>query len=145
MELENGIVVFGGDAHAAGRSLREPGGLLGEGLLDAAFASQDVAMECKSAGIGNALVGAGHGKFSVVTFREIAKNSHTIYLGFRVAAGSRGNGCCRAHVFDSWGDRIVRFLSPAFCGALRAMPGTMTETWEGQPRGLWRALQNAGD
>src|ERR1035441_4931331 len=120
MELENGIVVFGGDAHAAERNLREPSGLQGEGLLDAEFASQDVAMECKSAGIGNALVGAGHGKFSVVTFREVAENSHSIYLGFSVAAGSRGNGCWRAHVLDSWGDRIVNVVSTAF---LRHSPG----------------------
>src|ERR1035437_8399773 len=101
MELEDGIVVFGGDALAAGHSLREPGGLARGSLLDAAFASQDVATESKSAGIGNALVGAGHGKFSVVTFREIGKNRHSIHLGFRVAVRNQGNACCQTYVFDS--------------------------------------------
>jgi hypothetical protein len=101
MKLENGIVVFGGDARAAGRSLGEPGGLVREGVLDAAFASQDVAPESKSAGIGNALVGAGHSKFSVVTFRETGKNSHSIHLGFRVSVGDEGNAGWRSYVFDS--------------------------------------------
>jgi hypothetical protein len=43
-------------------------------------------VEGKSVGVGSALVGAGHGKFSVVTFREIATNGHGVHLGFRIAA-----------------------------------------------------------
>jgi len=76
-------------------------GLAREGVQDAEFASQDVATQSKSAGVGNALVGAGHGKFSVVTFREIAKNRHSIHLGFRVAVRNQGNACCQTYVFDS--------------------------------------------
>jgi hypothetical protein len=101
MELEDGIVVSGGGALPGGHSLREPGGLARGGFLDAEFASQDVATESKSAGAGNALGGAGHGKFSVVTLREIAKNRHSIHLGFRVAVRNQGNACCQTYVFDS--------------------------------------------
>jgi len=92
MEPEDGIVVFGGDALAAGHSLRGSGFFEREGLLDAEFAGQDAAMECTSPGIGNALVGEGHGKFSVVTFREIGKNCHSIHLGLSVARRNRENG-----------------------------------------------------
>jgi len=76
MRLEDGIVIFGGDALAG--NLSEPDGLLGKGLLDAEPAGQDVAMESKSIGVGSALVGTGHDQFSVVTFREIT--THYLHL-----------------------------------------------------------------
>src|ERR1039458_5692587 len=84
MELEHGIEIVGTGALGGSKGLREPGGLPREGLLDAEFASQDVAMHNKSAGVGSALAGAGHGEFPGVGFREIAKNRHSIYLGFRI-------------------------------------------------------------
>jgi hypothetical protein len=101
MGLEHGIEIVGTDALAGSKGLREPGGLPREDFLDAEFASQDVAMQNKSAGVGSALVGAGHGKFSGVGFREIAKNRHLIYLGFRIAAANPGNGGCWTDIFDS--------------------------------------------
>jgi hypothetical protein len=58
-------------------------------------------MHNKSAGVGGALAGAGHGGFSGVGFREIAKNRHSIYLGFRIAAANPGTGGCRTDVIDS--------------------------------------------
>jgi hypothetical protein len=98
--LEDRIVIFGADplAWVVGS---EPGGLQGESLLDAEFASQDVAMERNSTLVGGAIVGAGHGKFSVVTFREIAMDRHCVYLGFRIAAPNPGSGGCQTYLFDS--------------------------------------------
>jgi len=61
MELEDGIVILGDGALADGQGLRELGALPREGLRDAQSASQDIAMQNKSAGVGSALVGAGHG------------------------------------------------------------------------------------
>jgi hypothetical protein len=101
MELQHGIEIVGTDALAGSKGLREPGGLPREDLLDAEFASQDVAMHNKSAGVGGALAGAGHGKFSGVGFGEIAKNRHSIYLGFRIAAANPGTGRCWTDLFDS--------------------------------------------
>jgi hypothetical protein len=68
MGLEDRVVVFGDGALAEGKGLRDPAGLDGEGILDTEFAGQNVAMKNKSIGVGNALAGAGHDKFSVVTF-----------------------------------------------------------------------------
>jgi hypothetical protein len=73
MRLEDGIVIFGGDALAGSKGLSPPGGLQREGLLDTELAGQDVAMESKSTGVGSALVSAGHGKFSVVRFSHFQK------------------------------------------------------------------------
>jgi len=100
MELEDGVIVFGGDAAAASKGLSPPAGLQGEGLLDTELAGQDVAMESKSPGVGSALVGAGQGKFSVVTFREIATDRHCVHLAFRLAAPNSGIGGCRTYLFD---------------------------------------------
>ena len=86
MGLEDRIVIFGGDALAGSKALREPGGPQREGILDAEFAGHDIAMESKPTGVGSALAGAGHGQSSVVTFREIATKGHYIHLGFRIAA-----------------------------------------------------------
>jgi hypothetical protein len=98
MELEDGIVIFGVGALADGQGLRELGALPREGLRDAQSASQDIAMQNKSAGVGSALVGAGHGDSSFV--REIAKNRHSFYLGFRIATANPGTGDCRMYLFD---------------------------------------------
>jgi hypothetical protein len=100
MELQDRIEIVGTDALAGSKGLREPGGLPREGLLDAEFASQDVAMHNKSAGAGSALAGAGHGEFSGVGFGEIAKNRHSIYLGFRIAAANPGTGGRQTNLFD---------------------------------------------
>jgi hypothetical protein len=102
MGLEDGIVIFGGDALARAKGLTEPGGLPREGILDAELAGEDIAKESNSTGIGNALAGAGHGKSSIAGFREIAKNGHYIHLGFRIAAPNPGNGGCRPYPFDSY-------------------------------------------
>jgi hypothetical protein len=68
MGLEDGIVVLGADALAGSKRLRSSGGFPLERVRDAEFAGQDVAMKSQSIGVGSALVGAGHGQFSVVTF-----------------------------------------------------------------------------
>jgi hypothetical protein len=101
MELQDGIEIVGPDALGGSKGLREPGGLPREDLLDAEFASQDVAMHNKSAGVGGALAGAGHGEFPGVGFGEIAKNRHSIYLGSRIAAANPGTGGCWTDLFDS--------------------------------------------
>ena len=80
--------------------MRNPRGHLLESLRDVEFAGQDVAMENKSGSVGSALVGAGHGQFSVITFREIAANWHLIHLGFRIAAQEGGIGERRAYRFE---------------------------------------------
>ena len=100
MEVEDGIEILGSDALAVGKGLREPRGLPREGMLNAEFAGEDVAMASQSTGVGNALVGAGHGQFSGVGFREIAKNWHYIHLGFRVAARNQGTGWRRKHLIE---------------------------------------------
>jgi len=101
MRLEDGIVIFGGDVLAGSKGLIEPASLQREGFLDTELAGQDVAMESKSTGVGSALFGAGHGEFSVVTFREIATNKHCVHLNFRAAAANSGNGGCQTYLFDS--------------------------------------------
>ena len=78
VELQDRIAVFGGRHGAVRQPACQAPRLDGEGLFDAQLAGQDVAVENKSIGVGNALAGAGHGKFSVVTFREIAMNWHCI-------------------------------------------------------------------
>jgi hypothetical protein len=100
MGLEDGIVILRADPLASVVG-SEPGGLKGEGLLDTQLAGQDVALERNSTLVGSAIVGAGHGEFSVVTFREIAMDRHCVYLGFRIAAPDPGSGCCQTHLFDS--------------------------------------------
>jgi hypothetical protein len=100
MELEDGIVIFGGDALAGSKGLGEPGGLPRKGILDAELSGQDFAMESHPTSVGSALVNAGHGQFSVVRFREIATNGHYTHLGFRIAAPNPGNGGCRPYLFD---------------------------------------------
>jgi hypothetical protein len=98
MRLEDGIVIFGGDALAGSKGLGDPAGLQSKGFLDAELAGQDVAMENKSTGVGGAFAGAGHGKFSAVMFREIATNAHRIYLDFRIAPRSTESGACTAYL-----------------------------------------------
>jgi hypothetical protein len=99
MGLEDWIVIFGGDPLAGSKVLREPGGPQREGLRDAEFAGQDIAMESKPTGVGSALASAGHGQSLVVTFREIATKGHYIHLGFRIAAQNAGSGGCRTYLF----------------------------------------------
>jgi hypothetical protein len=65
MELEEGVVIFGADALAGSKGLRNPRGLLSEGLRDAEFAGQDLAMENKSGGVGSASSARG-----MVSFRS---------------------------------------------------------------------------
>jgi len=98
MELEDGIVIFGDGALADRQGLREPGGFSRDGLRDAQSASQYIAMKNKSAGVGSALVGAGHGNSFFV--REIAFNGHLVHLGFRVAAANPRIGGCQTDLFD---------------------------------------------
>jgi hypothetical protein len=99
MELEDGIELLGADAFSDRQGLREPGGLPRQGLLDAEFASQDIAMENESASVGSALVGAGHG--NSFFFRKIAIHRHCIHLGFRIAAPNSGSGGRRMNLIDS--------------------------------------------
>ena len=101
MELEDGIEVVGIGASAGSEGLRDPHGLPFESVLSADSAGQDVASESKTAGGASALLGAGHGKFPGIGFREVALPGHRVHVGFRVAAASPGNGGCRMDLFDS--------------------------------------------
>jgi hypothetical protein len=105
-KLEDGIVIVAAGPFAAVVG-PELGGLQREGVLDAEPAGQDVALVRNSTLVGSAIVGAGHGKFSVVAFREIAVNWHCLSSAFRVAGASPGNGGCPAYLFDLEGNTIL--------------------------------------
>jgi hypothetical protein len=99
MRLEDGIEIPGAGA-SGGVVGAEPGGLEREGVLDAESAGQDVALERHSAFVGSAIVDAGHGKRSAVTFREIAMNWHCLPSGFTVAGAGPENGGFPAYLLD---------------------------------------------